>query len=273
MFARGFYKIAAPRWFKELTKNKSGFRKSLNKTFAKAESRWGVTVEKQLLAKAPSRKDIGESLFGIKPRRFHKDMPLWEKSINITRDLPMSHPARRAAYFKANNKWYRQIISMPKDMVDNNAINAIKNSSETSKKYMTGELPARYNMSFPFSSINSKDLVKVKHVTRTENIKKILGGGHLRSPSAGYHNIQKQGLFTFPAKSKDLHLFAGTPKQRALGKKQGHSIDLSVIHSKVPENDIIYLPPAINPARQKDAELFVNINSFIKNKTGARKLK
>lgn len=263
MFVLGFVKTAAPRWLKELKKNSSKFKGSVSSHFGSAGSKWGISTEKAI--NSGNRADIAEQLFGLRPRRFTKEAPLASRSINVGDELPVSHPVRRALYFKADGKTYKQILNIPKEFLDEKTIESLKESGKKAAKYLEGK--SRATFQHPFKSLGSRDSIGVKHITTTQAAEHMASGGIKRSPSSGHHAITHKGVFTFPSKSRDHRVFAGTAKQR---KDTKGLPSFSVIHSKIPEGDVVYLPPNIRPSKQKDAEIYAGSDAFHR---GIRKVK
>ena len=244
-FWNGFEKRAAPKWFRELLKNKRLFKDS----FADAHSTWGVMTERAVEKKRPSRGEVGELLLGITPKRFgpNKNFPLTPR-INLA-SLPLTDERRRSLYFKANNELYKSQLNEMLASPEYTAlqIENLKRSASKAKDYLEGKGPASFSL--PFKKIGPGKNIRIEHYT-TEGPSKLLERGEVkRSPSSGHHLISENGVFAFKENSPDSKLFHhGNP-------------DYVKLIADVPESAVVYHPPKVNP-KQVDAEIFVRADAL-----------
>jgi len=239
-------KLAAPRWFKEIKKNPKLIEQLLGNpgSYAAKESA-------NELKSLPIRELTRHRLYDVKP------------GIGAYDKVPISHPVRRAMYFKGGKSNPNQIYKIhindelaninPAQVHDHYGINSTK--AFVQKQNMRGSTA---RLILPFRALNSNKKIAVTHVTERSNKKSLLTKP-IRSISAlrDGDNIPISTVYTFPAKSRNLRSFAGGIKEE---KKKG----LMRLTSHVRESDVTYGRNRVNASGGAiDPEVWVPGHKFV----------
>ena len=260
-FWAGFTKRAAPKWLKVLKESPEVFKKHFDVAGSSGGGMGGQLATRGLhrMLSHPKREALEEAL-GL------------QRTIHPHIERPLSDSVRRSLYVKRGKDWLRQepaVLSREREYEallkaypdltnlpskDKMLLDAIQQS----KALIEGGSVEGH---LPYRNISSKNMIDVAHTSM--NPEKLLSSENLRTPSAVPARLPPQGVYAFPKGVPDIHAFSGAslPELRSAGG--------DVIHSKVPEKAVKYLPN-ISTRRLVDKpapEIYVPQNVFKKGLT------